>query len=225
MNAAGIWAVKALGYSFSDSDLLERALTHKSKSAQHYERLEFLGDAVLDLVIADAVYKAQPQADEHMLTRWRSRLVRGETLAVIAATLGVDDHLLLGQGEHQRRSILADTLEALYGAVYIDGGYASASEVILRHFEEKLSQPPSADSLKDPKTQLQEILQGKGLDLPVYELLDESGPVHAPAFVVSCEVSALNISTQGNGSGRRKAEQRAAANALREIEQANDHAS
>ena len=225
MNAASNWAAKALGYSFNDLGLLERALTHKSRSAQHNERLEFLGDAVLDLVIADAMYKALPHADEDLLTRWRSRLVRGETLADIAASLEVDHHLSLGQGEHRRRSILADALEALYGAIYLDGGYSSVSKVILRHFDEKLADPPSGDSLKDPKTLLQEALQGKGLDLPVYELVNESGPVHAPAFVVSCEVAAIDICTEGNGTSRRKAEQRAAANALREMQRNGDHAS
>ncbi len=219
MSAASNWAARTLGYSFSDTELLERALTHKSRSARHNERLEFLGDAVLDLVISDALYRIQPEADEHVLTRWRSRLVRGETLAEVAGGLDLEKHLSLGQGEHQRPSILADTLEALYGAVWLDGGYASAAQVIEHHFAARLAEPPPRDSLKDPKSQLQELLQGRGLQLPVYEQLEQTGPVHAPRFVVGCRLADLDITTEGCGSSRRKAEQRAAAKAISEIEQ------
>ncbi len=219
MSAASNWAAKALGYTFSDTGLLERALTHKSRSARHNERLEFLGDAVLDMVISDALYRIQPEADEHVLTRWRSRLVRGETLAEVAGGLGLEKHLNLGQGEHQRPSILADTLEALYGAVWLDGGYVGAANVIQRHFASRLAEPPPVDNLKDPKSQLQEMLQARGLQLPVYEQLEQTGPVHAPRFVVACCVADLDITTAGSGSSRRKAEQRAAAKAISEIEQ------
>jgi ribonuclease-3 len=225
VTTASRWALKALGYSFNDSSLLEQALTHKSKSARNNERLEFLGDAVLGMVIAEAVYQAQPAADEHFLTRWRSQLVRGETLAIIATELGVGKRIVLGQGEHRRPSILADALEALYGAVYLDGGYADATDVITRHYADRLLNVPPAELLKDAKTQLQEVLQGRGLALPVYELVEEQGPVHAPTFAVRCNVEALSIVTEGGGSGVRIAEQEAAERALQLIEEDGERAS
>lgn len=218
MSVASRWAQTALGYNFHNPRLLEQALTHKSKSARNNERLEFLGDAVLGLVIAEAVFKAQPKADEHFLTRWRSQLVRGDTLSVIAAELGLGDLITLGSGEHRRPSILADALEALYGAVYLDGGYAQAGDVIQRHYADRLLDVPSAQLLKDAKTLLQEVLQARGLALPVYELVDESGPVHAPTFAVRCVVQALSIVTEGAGGGIRIAEQEAAELALQIIE-------
>jgi len=225
VSTASRWAQTALGYSFNDLGLLEQALTHKSKSARNNERLEFLGDAVLGLVIGEAVYRAQPKADEHFLTRWRSQLVRGETLADIASELGVGKRIVLGLGEHRRPSILADALEALYGAVYLDGGYAHAAVVITRHYMDRLSDVPSAQLLKDAKTQLQEVLQARGLALPVYELVEERGPVHAPTFAVRCVVEALSIVTEGGGSGIRIAEQEAAEVALQLIEEDGDRAS
>ncbi len=219
MSSAGKWAEKTLGYMFNDPDLLERALTHKSRSASNNERLEFLGDAVLGMVIAESLHQGLPDADEHVLTRMRARLVRGETLGDIAMELGVADWLLLGSGEHCRRSILADTLEALLGAVYLDGGYDSARYSILRLYEDRLNNLPPPDELKDPKTILQEYLQAQGLPLPVYEVVTEQGPEHAPVFGVSCHIDALKVATSASGASRRKAEQSAAEKALELLEQ------
>lgn len=219
MSSAGKWAKKALGYMFDEPGLLERALTHKSKSAANNERLEFLGDAVLGMVIAECLHQGQPDADEHILTRMRARLVRGETLGDIATELGLANWLLLGSGEHRRHSILADTLEAIFGAVYLDGGYDSARQVILALYEDRLNNLPRPDELKDPKTVLQEYLQAQGLSLPAYEVVKEQGPEHAPVFDVRCNVDGLQIETFGSGTSRRKAEQIAAEKALQLLEQ------
>lgn len=222
MTKLGDWAGKKLGYTFTNPGLLERALTHKSKSARNNERLEFLGDAVLDLVIADALLVAEPDADEGSLSRLRSRLVRRETLADIATDLGVGDLLRLGSGEvrsggHQRRSLMADALEALYGAVYLDGGYASVSAVILGHYQSRLEALPDAEDLKDAKTRLQEALQSAGMPLPVYTLIEETGPAHNRRFAIRCAIDDENISVDGSGRSRRRAEQAAATEALAQL--------
>jgi len=226
----GVWSSKKLGYEFSNPDLLNRALTHKSKSALNNERLEYLGDAVLDLVIANALYASEPDVDEGGLSRLRSRLVRHATLADIADELGVGERLLLGSGElrsggHQRRSLMADALEALYGAVFIDGGYDAAQSVILSPFAERIANLPDAESLKDPKTKLQEALQSRGLVLPDYKVVDESGPPHDRHFIVRCNVVMLSIDVSGEGASRRSAEQMAAREALRILIEEHDDAS
>lgn len=220
MSSAGKWAEKKLGYVFVDPGLLERALTHKSKSASNNERLEFLGDAVLGMVVAEFLHQAQSDADEHVLTRLRARLVRGETLGEIAGELGLADWLRLGSGEHCRRSILADALEAVFGALYLDGGYDAARQAILAVYETRLNSLPPPDQLKDPKTVLQEHLQSHGMALPVYKVVSERGPEHAPVFAVCCQIEALKIETSGNGGSRRKAEQVAAQQALNQLEKA-----
>lgn len=219
MSAAANWFRTELGYEFADPELLVLALTHKSSSAANNERLEFLGDAVLDLVIAEALYRLQPEADEGTLSRLRASLVRSDTLSGIAQEIGLGDMLLLGAGErrsggHQRASLMADALEALIGAVYLDADFAAAGAIILHLYGTRLNNLPAADALKDPKTLLQEALQQRAQPLPVYELILESGPPHAPVFAVRCELATLQISTEGHGNSRRKAEQVAAARAL-----------
>ena len=213
------WSLKYLGYEFSQPALLEQALTHKSKSAHNNERLEFLGDAVLGVVIANVLYTQESEAAEGALSRLRAILVRRETLAEVAAELRLGDALQLGSGEarsggHQRQSIMADALEALIGAVFIDSGFESASLVILKLFASRLDSLPDAESLKDPKTVLQERLQAQALSLPDYTVINESGPPHARRFEVICKVEELKLESKGVATSRRRAEQTAAAAVL-----------
>lgn len=216
------WAEEKLGYRFADDSLLELALTHRSATAVNNERLEFLGDAVLGLVIARAIYQRRPEAGEGTLSRMRSRLVRRETLADIAHELGVGPHVRLGGGElrtggHQRASILANALEALLGAVYLDGRMQAAERVILALFEERLAALPTAEELMDPKTRLQEWLQARGHAPPAYRVNKVSGAAHAQTFEVVCAVGALGLEVAGHGGSRRAAEQEAAAHALQQL--------
>jgi len=217
------WASKHLGYQFTEPALLEQALTHKSRSARNNERLEFLGDAVLGFVIAEALYSREQLADEGTLSRMRAALVRRETLAELAADLHLGDAMLLGGGEYrtggqQRGSILADGLEAVIGAILLDGGVVAARQVILDLFASRLENLPDADQLKDAKTILQERLQARALALPIYTVIAESGPAHARVFEVTCRIEALNIETQGAAGSRRIAEQVAATSALAQME-------
>jgi len=219
LTTTGSWCEKALRYQFSDEDLLTRALTHRSASASNNERLEFLGDAVLSTVIARAIYAAKPDAAEGALSRYRAELVRGDSLARIARALDVGSHLVMGSGEHrtgghQRASVLANTLEALFGAILLDGGYAAAESAVLHVFAERLARLPSEDSLKDPKTRLQELLQARQMPPPFYELTGTTGADHKPRFEASCRIDALDITTHGSGRSRRRAEQGAALAAL-----------
>jgi ribonuclease-3 len=209
------WSLKYLNYEFSELAHLELALTHKSRSAANNERLEFLGDAVLGFVIAAELYQQEPSAAEGTLSRLRSTLVRGETLAQIAAETRLGDRLRLGSGEarsggHHRESMMADGVEAVLGAVYIDGGYEAARTVILHLFANRLADLPGDEELKDPKTLLQEYLQSHAFELPVYTVLTEEGPPHARQFTVSCDIPKLSLNADGTGSSRRKAEQVAA---------------
>jgi ribonuclease-3 len=219
---AAAWAEARLGYVFRDPALLDAALTHRSASKHNYERLEFLGDAVLNFSTAVLLYRAYPDADEGDLSRYRAALVSGSSLAGIAASLGLGEQLRLGSGElkaggFRRGSILADALEALFGAVYVDGGIGAAHAVIERLFAGQLGQLPQAQELKDPKTRLQELLQARGLRLPVYAVEEVSGEPHDQRFVASCEVAALELRASGEGSSRRRAEQEAAQRVLRQI--------
>ena len=219
MILAGAWSRKQFGYQFSTDKLLELALTHKSFSSKNNERLEFLGDAVLGFVIAEALYLQETVADEGGLTRLRASLVKRETLAEIARSINLGKVMQLGVGEsragsHQRQSILADGLEAVFGAVHIDGGYSAAKTVILRLFDERLASLPDLETLKDPKTMLQEALQAVGLPVPVYRVEHEEGPPHEREFDVSCHIEERSIRTSGRASSRRAAEQDAAAKAL-----------
>lgn len=222
MSSRLAWAEKYLGYRFTDESLLDLALTHRSASARNNERLEFLGDAVLGMVIANAVFRERQDAGEGMLSRIRSRLVRGETLADIARGLDVGSLVQLGSGEvrtggRQRASMLSNALEAIIGAVYLDGGMAAAESVILALYRERLANLPSEDDLTDPKTRLQEWLQARGYRPPVYAVRSVSGAAHAQTFEVACVVEALDLRTAGHGASRRAAEQDAAACALQQI--------
>ncbi|MGI9220998.1 MAG: ribonuclease III [Woeseiaceae bacterium] len=212
---ASSWLAKTLSYEFNDATLLQQALTHRSCPGANNERLEFLGDAVLDFVVSEVVYRAHSDASEGDLSKLRASLVKDTSLAVLAKNLGLGEHLILGGGErksggHQRESILADALEALFGAVYLDAGVEAATAVIERVFEQRFENLPSLDDLRDPKTRLQEWLQGRGLGLPDYELLQVSGKAHRQKFEVSCSIEDGDRTTTGNGSTRRKAEQAAA---------------
>ena len=222
MLTAAAWAEERLGYAFRDPALLDAALTHRSASKRNYERLEFLGDSVLNFTTAVLLYGAYPDADEGDLSRYRATLVSGSSLAAVAAGLGLGDQLRLGSGElktggFRRGSILADALEALFGAVYLDGGTAAARAVIEKLFADRLGQLPGAHELKDPKTRLQELLQSRGLPLPAYAVEEVSGEPHEQRFVASCDVAALEVRARGEGSSRRRAEQEAAQRVLERI--------
>jgi len=209
------WLRDTLGYECRDAALLEAALTHRSAGGPHYERLEFLGDAVLNCVVAMLVFREFGAADEGDLSRFRASLVSGEALAVIAAEIDLGDQLRLGSGElksggFRRKSILADALEALFGAIYLDGGFPAVAGVIERLFVPRLDRLPSAAELKDPKTRLQEMLQAQGLPLPVYTVAGVSGEAHSQQFQVNCSVDMLGLSRTAAGGSRRRAEQAAA---------------
>jgi ribonuclease III len=213
------WVERSLGYVFMHPELCHSALTHRSAGAEHNERLEFLGDSILNCSVARILYDAHPDADEGALSRLRATRVSGETLAQIAGELGLGDHLRLGPGEltsggFRRASILADALEALLGAIFLDSGFDAAAAVVARVVASRLSQLPAADALKDPKTRLQEALQARGLALPVYTLTAVTGDPHLQSFTISCEVPILGIAAVGEGGSRRRAEQLAAAKLL-----------
>ncbi len=222
MLTSGEWCEARLGYRFGDPALLDAALTHRSAGRANYERLEFLGDSVLNFAVAVLVYHAYPEADEGDLSRYRASLVSGQSLAEAASALGLGEQLRLGSGElktggFRRSSILADALEALFGAVYLDGGFDAASSVIERLFAGRLAQLPEARDLKDPKTRLQELLQGRGRQLPAYAVEDVSGEPHEHWFVASCEVEELGLRERGEGTSRRRAEQAAAERLLGQL--------
>jgi ribonuclease III len=204
-----------LGYEARDFTLFRAALTHRSAASANNERLEFLGDAVVNLVVARALYLAFPQASEGDLSRLRARLVSREPLADIAAGLGIGEELQLGSGElksggFRRQSILADAFEALCGAMFLDAGLEGVEPVLMRLFADRIAALPAPESLKDAKTRLQEYLQSRSLELPRYAVCAVAGEDHAQRFTVSCEVPALNLRTSGEGSSRRRAEQEAA---------------
>ena len=212
-----------LGYVFRDPGLLARALTHRSKGSANYERLEFLGDSILSFVIADVLFERFPQLSEGELTRLRATLVRRETLAGLARSLQLGDSLQLGGGElksggFDRDSILADALEAIFGAIYKDGGTTAARDAILGLYRPVLDQVDPDTIRKDPKTRLQEYLQKRALPTPTYDVLSVSGEAHAQLFVVECRVPGLNEAVRGEGSSRRYAEQAAAASACQMLE-------
>ena len=220
--SAGLY--QRLGYRFKDESLLRQALTHRSAAAEHYERLEFLGDAVLSFVVAAALFQKFPLASEGQLSRLRAGLVRGDTLAVVARGLELGEHLVLGGGElksggFRRDSILADALEAIFGAVYLDGGVDAAREVILGLFAERLAACSLSAVLKDPKTRLQEYLQSRGRPLPEYHVVAVEGEAHAQTFKVSCSIDGESEPTLGVAPSRRKAEQAAARTALEQLGQ------
>ena len=216
------WVQSVFGHAPVDLGLVEQALTHRSAAGANNERLEFLGDAVLNLTAAELLYRRFADADEGALSRLRARLVSGEALAQIAAGLNLGERLILGPGElktggFRRQSILADALEALCGALFLDAGLAAARSGFLPLLERALAQVDAPEELKDPKTQLQERLQARGLALPHYRVDGVEGELHAQHFRVTCEVAALSVSAQGEGSSRRRAEQVAAAAVLAQL--------
>jgi len=214
---------RSIGYEFNNQGLADTALTHRSAGSINNERLEFLGDAILGFVIADYLFAHFPDAAEGELSRLRAGLVKGDSLAQIARELELGQYLNLGPGElrsggHSRSSILADAVEALFAAIYLDGGYESARQIILNLFDKKLSGLSKKSQQKDPKTRLQETLQSKKLPLPVYTIDSITGEQHDQCFTVSCQVEALDLTSEGRGTSRRKAEQDAANQFLRLLE-------
>jgi ribonuclease-3 len=213
------WVERSFGYVFAQPALCHAAVTHRSAGADHNERLEFLGDSILNCGVARLLYDAHPEADEGALSRLRATLVSGETLAQIAGELKVGEHLRLGPGElksggFRRASILADALEAILGAIFLDSGFDAAAAAVARIIGPRMSDLPAADTLKDPKTRLQEALQAHGLALPVYTLTAAAGDPHLQSFTVTCEVPVLGVSAVAEGGSRRRAEQLAAAKLL-----------
>ncbi|MDR2872939.1 MAG: ribonuclease III [Xanthomonadaceae bacterium] len=213
-----------VGYRFSDPRLLQQALTHRSAGMPNNERLEFLGDGVVNLLIADALYRCWPKANEGVLTRARAELVREASLAAVARTLHLGERLTLGPGEmksggYRRDSILADALEALIAAIYLDGGYETCNRVILPWFEKALSALPTGRPEKDAKTRLQEWLQARQKPLPVYQLISEIGDDHAKHFHMRCVLDEPALSATGEGSSRRQAEQAAATIILERLDE------
>lgn len=210
---------RAFSYKFFDQMLAQLALTHRSANAHNNERLEFLGDAILGFTVAAELYKRYPDAPEGDLSRMRAHLVNQQSLAAIANRLQLGDLLILGPGElksggRQRISILSDSVEAVFGAIYIDGGLEACSRVILEVYSDMFVVTGQDERRKDPKTRLQEFLQAKSLDLPLYEVISIDGEAHQQSFLVSCQISLLAEATQGVGSNRKIAEQQAAEKAL-----------
>ena len=214
---------QAIGHVFADPSLLRTALTHRSHSSPHNERLEYLGDAALDAVVARLLYERYPDLPEGDLSRLRANLVRQASLHQLANSLGLGGYLRLGEGELKsggatRPSILADALEALFGAVWLDAGFDVASEVIGRLYGPMFSAINTAKPIKDAKTRRQEWLQGKRLPLPKYALTATEGEAHAQQFRIACVIESLDIRTEGQGGSRRAAEQMAAECALEQLQ-------
>jgi ribonuclease III len=205
-----------LQHRFQDPKLLARALTHRSFSAEHNERLEFLGDSVLNLAVSALLYEQLHSLPEGDLTKVRASMVRQEPLHRLAVDLGLPALLRLGEGEvrtngRQRPSILADAMEAVIGAVYLDAGFAAAEQLVRRLFQDLEIKPSLAVSAKDAKTELQELLQGRKMQLPVYRVVGTLGAAHKQTFDVECEVAELGLVERGIGASRRAGEQAAAA--------------
>ena len=211
-----------LGHVFRDPTLLARALTHRSHAADNNERLEFLGDALIGMMVAEVLFTVRPRAGEGDLSRLRSSLVRERSLAVIARRLNLGDCLRLGEGElksggWRRDSVLADALEAVIAAVYLDGGFEVATQVCRTLFAPELASLPDPETLKDPKTRLQEWLQARSRPLPLYEVLSESGPAHKRYFLVRAQLADAEDGTEASGNSRRAAEQQAAEQLLQQL--------
>ena len=215
---------KSLDYEFNDAALLKRALTHRSVSNTNNERLEFLGDSVLGAIISRELFQRFPKIDEGQLSRLRSHLVRGQTLAKLAKTIDLSYFLILGQGElksggFRRDSIQADTLEAIIGAVFIDSDYLTTNRVVLTLYKNLLDETSPTDSLKDFKTQLQEFLQKRGSILPSYELLKTTGQDHNAIFYVRCTLGEDNLCVEKNAKNIKRAEQACAESLLEKLTQ------
>ncbi|MBT8066015.1 MAG: ribonuclease III [Gammaproteobacteria bacterium] len=225
LETAERWLYSTLQYRFQDAGLFRQTLTHRSAARVNNERLEFLGDAILDFVISEAVFDARPDASEGDLSKLRASLVNDASLAGLAADLGIGEHLILGSGElksggHRRESILADALEALFGAVFLDSGFDAATRVIRQVFASRLADLPDAADLRDPKTRLQEWLQARGRALPNYELANVTGEAHKQRFEVTCAIDDTGAVTRGESTTRRKAEQKAAREMLAILQEA-----
>lgn len=212
-----------IAYHFQRAELLQQALTHRSFSGVNNERLEFLGDSVLNFIIAHQLFNLFPDLPEGDLSRLRAKLVKESSLAEIAMTLHLGDVLKLGEGElksagWRRPSILADALEAIVGAVYLDGGFAAAEQVVITLYRDKLTTIDPKVIDKDAKSQLQEYLQSKKMDLPEYQVVTIEGEAHAQTFTVECHIRKLKLTTTGAGTSRRVAEQQAAKLAMESIQ-------
>jgi len=209
---------RIIHYTFQDASLMMMALTHRSFNAQHNERLEFLGDSILSFLIAQELYQRFPKIDEGDLSRLRAQLVKESSLSSIATSMGLGDFIQLGEGElksagWRRPSILADTLEAMIGAIYLDAGIEPAHQFVLRFFEKQLNEIDPKLIQKDAKTLLQELLQSQKSDLPIYTVVSIEGEAHSQSFTIECTIKKFNIKTQGIGQSRRIAEQEAASKA------------
>ncbi|MDD2776048.1 MAG: ribonuclease III [Gallionella sp.] len=206
---------KQLGHEFNQPALLKRALTHRSYAPDHYERLEFLGDSILGCIVARHLFNTFPELSEGELSRLRSNLVKEDTLVTLAQQLNLGTYLSLGEGErksggHRRPSILADAMEALFGAVFLDAGFVAAEKVVLGLLIPYLAKVDVTTLGKDAKTLLQEYLQSKRIALPTYQIIATQGEAHLQLFQVECSIPALKITTRGEGNSRRNAEQQAA---------------
>jgi ribonuclease-3 len=213
---------KLLGSELMATDTFVRAITHRSAEGKHNERMEFLGDSVLGLIITTELYQRIPRASEGYLSRLRASLVNENALAGIAAELAIGDFLRLGPGElksggFRRKSIIADAFEALVGCIYLEQGMETATTFVLTAYGDRLDNLPAEDTLKDPKSRLQEFLQSRGHELPEYNLIDTQGEAHRQTFTAECIVPKLNIRTIGTSGSRRKAEQEAAGLAFQQV--------
>ena len=222
MNEGLIALQRRLQHEFSNANLLTQAVTHRSFSLDHNERLEFLGDSVLNLAVADLLYERLSALPEGDLSRVRANLVKQDTLHHLAVELGLPDVIRLGEGEtrsggQKRPSILADALEAVIGAVYLDGGFAAAQALVQRLFKAVEINPTMEAIGKDPKTELQEWLQGRKMNLPLYRVVGTLGAAHKQTFDVECEIAEFNFSERGIGGSRRSGEQAAAAAMLQTL--------
>jgi ribonuclease-3 len=211
-----------LGKEFLDSSHFNLAMTHRSASSKHNERMEFLGDSILGVIISEALYQQMPGASEGYLSRLRASLVNEDVLSEIGAELQLGDHLKLGSGElksggFRRKSTLADAFEALIASVYLERGIEASKDFVLQMFRSRLKNLPEEDELKDPKSRLQEFLQSRGLDLPEYSLISTTGDAHRQTFTTECKIESLKIKTEGVATSRRKAEQLSAASAYKQV--------
>ncbi len=213
---------RTLGYVFSEPKLLKQALTHRSSSSTHNERLEFVGDGILNAIVARSLFLAFPQLSEGDLSRLRAHFVRQESLAIIATELQLGDYLSLGEGElksggHRRPSILADALEAILGAIWLDGGFVAVEAVLQKLFAARIAAVNPEEAMKDPKTSLQEWLQARKIDLPAYVIERQQGDSPDQIFEVSCTIAELKVSAKAEGTSRRAAEQLAAGAVLHQL--------
>jgi ribonuclease-3 len=211
---------ETLGYTFNNPELIKQALTHRSAHVLHNERLEFIGDGVVNLVIGEALFHAHAHQPEGELSRWRAALVQRETLAEIGLEWGLENLIILGPGEKKtggqnRPSNLANAVEAIIGAIYLDANFETVKQIILKTFQKRLSSPHIESLQKDPKTQLQEWLQSRQIPLPTYELIKTTGEEHASIFHMECRIPQLQKIALGQGSSKKRAEQDAASQMLK----------